>query len=549
MISIKKMAVLVVLIGGVCLHRAQAQTSASFNFSLAAHTVSGWVNVAGDPSTAVRTGVSGSVHVSSVATANWAPYNSAAAYDGGGMSGTSFFPSTVMANMWFQYSSYYASYNAAVPQLEISGLSLDSVYTLQMSVSFSPTTFNFNPTRYTVSGASVYGYSDVYGNSNVSGGSVFHNIAPDANGKIHVYVNTASISGVSSNTAGISGLTIVSGHTTTPVPAVSLTHPSDGDIIPEDGNINVSATASETGGTIAKVEFYADTTKIGEDSTAPYSMVWNSPDAGHYTLKARAIDGSGNTNTSSISVSIESLSSFWSMTGNIHMNPDSNFVGNVDSVRLAFRTKNLERMSISPVGNIGVGTIAPTAQLHTTGTVRLAGLTNDSTKNRVLVSDTSGNLFYRNVASLTNRWVYSNGLLYDSSDNIAIGTNNAQGYKLAVNGTAIFTKVKVKTAGTWPDYVFKKGYALPNLEELERYISEHKHLPGIASEAEVQRDGIDIGDHQAALLKRIEEMTLYLIRENKKLKEQDRQLEEQNSRLEKQQKEIDELKKLIRERK
>ncbi|HEX9511854.1 MAG TPA: Ig-like domain-containing protein [Puia sp.] len=540
---------ILLLIYGVITGHLQAQTTASFNFSLAAHPVTGWVNVAGDPSTAIRTGVSGGITISSIATANWAPYNSVAAFDGGGMSGATFFPAAVMANMWFQYSAYYASYNAALPQLEISGLSIDSVYTLQMTVSFNATTFNFNPTRYTVTGATVYGYSDVYGNSNVSGGAVFHNIAPDANGKIRVYVNTASISGVSSNTAGISGLQITSGHTATPVPTVSITNPSDNDILPEDGNITLSATASETGGTIAKVEFYVDTTKIGEDSTAPYSMTWNSPDAGLYTLKARAIDGLGNTNTATVNINVESLSSFWSMTGNIHMNADSNFVGNVDSVRLAFRTKNLERMSISPLGNVGIGTIAPSAQLHTTGTVRLAGLTSDSTKNRVLVSDTSGNLFYRNVSSLSNRWVYANGLLYDSSDNIAIGTSNAQGYKLAVNGTAIFTKVRVKTAGTWPDYVFQKGYALPDLGELERYITEHRHLPGIVSEAEVQRDGIDIGDHQAALLKRIEEMTLYLIEENKKLKEQNRQLELQNSHLEQQQQEIDELKKLIREKK
>jgi hypothetical protein len=179
----------------------------------------------------------------------------------------------------------------------------------------------------------------------------------------------------------------------------------------------------------------------------------------------------------------------------------------------------------------------------------LAGLTSDSTKNRVLVSDTSGNLFYRNVSSLPNRWLYANGVLYDSTDNIAIGTNNPQGYKLAVNGTAIFTKVRIKTAGNWPDYVFKKGYTLPDLGALERYITEHQHLPGIMSEADVQRDGIDVGDHQAALLKKMEEMTLYLIEENKKLKEQNRQLEQQKSRLEQQQREIDELKKLLGERK
>src|SRR5258708_39077886 len=92
-----------------------------------------------------------------------------------------------------------------------------------MTVSFNATTFNFNPTRYTVTGATVYGYSDVYGNSNVSGGAVFHNIAPDANGKIRVYVNTASISGVSSNTAGNNGLHITFRPNSRPVPAVNIT--------------------------------------------------------------------------------------------------------------------------------------------------------------------------------------------------------------------------------------------------------------------------------------------------------------------------------------
>ena len=285
MTSMKKIVVLLWLIGGYGISRLAAQTSASFNFSLAPHIVSGWVNVAGDPSVAILTGVSGSIHINSVATGNWVPYNTVAAFDGGGMTGASFFPSGVMANMWFQASSYFASYNAAVPQLEISGLSIDSVYTLSMSTSFNNSNFNFNPTRYTVTGVTVYGYGDVNGNFNVTDGAVFHNIAPDANGKIHVYVNTAS----GSNTAGISGIQITSGHTTTPVPVVSITHPDDGDVLAEESNVNISATASESGGgTIVKVEFYADTTKIGEDSTAPYGMVWNSPDEGHYTIKARS---------------------------------------------------------------------------------------------------------------------------------------------------------------------------------------------------------------------------------------------------------------------
>jgi hypothetical protein len=535
-LNMKRTLWLFLLVTACAASRVNAQT-ASFNFSLNAHAVSGWVNVAGDPSTAVRTGTSGGIQVSSIGANHWAPYNGTAAYDGGGMTGASFFPAAVMANMWFQSSSYYAAYNALLPQLLVSGLRIDSVYTLQMSASFNSSNFDFNPTRYTVTGATVYGYSDLNVNSNTTGGAVFNNIAPDSNGDIRIYVNTVN----GSNTSGISGLKIISGHSTAPLPTVSIT-PLNNDVIPEDGNITIAATASETSGTIVVVQFYAGSTLIGADSSAPYSLTWSNPNEGPYTITARAIDGLGNINTASVNVSIEPLSSFWSMTGNINMNADSNFVGNVDSVRLAFRTKNLERMSISPTGNVGIGITTPSAQFHTTGSVRLAGLASDSTKNRVLVSDTSGNLFYRNVPGLSSQWKYANGVVYDSADNIAIGTSNAQGYKLAVNGTAIFTKVKVKTAGTWPDYVFKKGYRLPDLKELEEYLAKYRHLPGIASESEVKQDGIDVGEHQAALLKKVEELTLYLIEENKALKEQ-------NAKLLDQQRQIDELKKLIGEKK
>jgi len=134
-------------------------------------------------------------------------------------------------------------------------------------------------------------------------------------------------------------------------------------------------------------------------------------------------------------------------------------------------------------------------------------------------------------------WIFSSGTLYDATDNVAIGTNSAQGYKFAVNGTAIFTKVLVKPFPNWPDYVFRKDYVLPGLDAVEAYIHAHHHLPGIPSEKEVS-GGVDVGAQQTALLKKMEELTLYLIRENKSLREQ-------NARLEAQQKEIDELRAMI----
>ncbi|GGA92029.1 Ig-like domain-containing protein [Puia dinghuensis] len=536
--------------------RLSAQTVVSFRFSLnppsSSALVAGWISANGDPSDSIISAtdpVTG-VSISSVSTANWIQNGHACAADGIGYGGASYFPSPVMSNAWINNGNMPQSeFNAAVPQLVISGLKPDSVYYVKMSSSFAYGTTG-NPTQYTVAGLNMQNsqFLNIYDNQTM--GITFQKVAPDASGKIRVYVNTTATTDI----AMISGLQIISGSAQITMPNVQITSPSNGDILAEESNIVFNATATETGGTITKVEFYAGTAKIGEADAAPYTMTWTNPNEGHYMITAKATDGAGTTNTSTINISVESLTSFWSMTGNIGMNADSNFVGNVDSVRLAFRTRNIERMSIAPLGNVGIGTINPTAQLHTTGSVRLAGLKNDSTNSqpRVLVSDTSGNLFYRSASGLS-RWIYSGGTLYDSVDNIAIGTSNPDNYKLAVNGTAIFTKVKVKTAGTWPDYVFEKGYALPGLPELEKYLAEHKHLPGIASQQEVQANGIDVGDHAAALLKKVEELTLYLIEQNKTLTEQNRQLAEQakqaaeqKARLDAQQKEIDELKALIK---
>jgi hypothetical protein len=522
---------------------------ASFNFSASSNVVSGWTNVAGDPALAVQTATAGGITLSSVSVSNWSPNgNGNSAYNYGGPSSATYFPTVVMQDSWIQYNgtgNNLALYNALVPQIALSGLNPDSTYILRMSGS---NTYYANATVYTVAGRTVAGSQSLNTYENTSQGITFEGVQPDATGTIRVFVNCPSgLSGTSF--AWISGLQIFSGSSNVGTPQVTISLPANGAVISEGANVIINATATETGGTIAKVEFYDDTSKIAEVDAAPYNFTWVGPEPGLYTLTAKATDNVGTINTATVNIGVQSLNYYWSTTGNVGNNPDSTFVGNVDSVRLDFRTKDIQRMSISATGNIGIGTISPTAQLHTTGTVRLAGLTNDSTKTRVLVSDTSGNLFYRSTSSISGRWLYGNGTVYDSLDNIAIGTSNSQGYKLAVNGTAIFTKVKVKTAGTWPDYVFRNGYELPDLMALETYLQTYHHLPGIASEADVQRDGIDVGDQQAAMLKKVEELTLYLIDQNKRLTEQNRQLEDQNNKLQDLQRQIDDLKKLVSEKK
>ena len=67
--------------------------------------------------------------------------------------------------------------------------------------------------------------------------------------------------------------------------------------------MNLAATASDPDGTVSKVEFFNGATKLGEDTTAPYSFTWNSVTAGNYTLTARATDNQGATTTSTASAS------------------------------------------------------------------------------------------------------------------------------------------------------------------------------------------------------------------------------------------------------
>jgi hypothetical protein len=98
---------------------------------------------------------------------------------------------------------------------------------------------------------------------------------------------------------------------------------------------------------------------------------------------------------------------------------------------------------------------------------------------------------------------------YATNGNVGIGTATPNA-KLAVNGNIRAKEIKVETAN-WPDYVFAKDYELPSLTDTENHIKEKGHLPGIPSAEEVKANGIELGEMNAKLLKKIEELTLYLI--------------------------------------
>lgn len=103
--------------------------------------------------------------------------------------------------------------------------------------------------------------------------------------------------------------------------------------------------------------------------------------------------------------------------------------------------------------------------------------------------------------------------------NVGIGTDKPDS-KLVVNGNIHAKEIKVSN-DIWPDYVFDKSYDLPTLEQTAKYIEEKGHLPGIPSALEVKNKGIELGEMNAKLLQKIEELTLYLIelqKDNKEIK-------------------------------
>ncbi|MDR1715291.1 MAG: hypothetical protein LBS20_05560 [Prevotella sp.] len=96
------------------------------------------------------------------------------------------------------------------------------------------------------------------------------------------------------------------------------------------------------------------------------------------------------------------------------------------------------------------------------------------------------------------------------------------GNKLDINGTIRSKEVKIEATG-WSDFVFNKDYQLPTLQAVEQHINDKGHLPDIPSEKEVIKNGISVGEMQAKLLQKIEELTLYVIdlkKENESIKQE-----------------------------
>jgi len=110
----------------------------------------------------------------------------------------------------------------------------------------------------------------------------------------------------------------------------------------------------------------------------------------------------------------------------------------------------------------------------------------------------------------------TNSLTINSIGNVGIGSLPNE-HKLAIAGSIISEEVIVKLQSNWPDHVFNDDYQLPELVDVKQFIHENHHLEGIPSENEIQNNGINIASIQSKLLQKIEELTLYVIKQDEEI--------------------------------
>ncbi|MDW7694039.1 hypothetical protein R9C00_04740 [Flammeovirgaceae bacterium SG7u.111] len=209
------------------------------------------------------------------------------------------------------------------------------------------------------------------------------------------------------------------------------------------------------------------------------------------------------------------------------------------------------RFIITKGGNVGIGTTSPNNKLQIVdgGNVSYAGgeigfAANNGAESMALIKATlnfsninkdAGDLrFYtreflkspnRPADELVERMIIRN------DGNVGIGTTSPEAM-LTVAGEAHARKVKV-TINAGADFVFAEDYDLPNLNKVAEFVKNNKHLPEIPSEKEMRDNGLDLGEMDIKLLQKVEELTLYLIQQQKDMEALKKENQSLKQRLEK----------------
>jgi hypothetical protein len=174
------------------------------------------------------------------------------------------------------------------------------------------------------------------------------------------------------------------------------------------------------------------------------------------------------------------------------------------------------RLHVKPIPGAMLG-------ITTGGTNKVIGLNHDGTAAVISATTLDGTTNFTPLkfatSGQTRMTIFENGY-------VGIGVTGVPTAELTVGGKVHAREVKVNiSAGTGPDYVFLSSYRLRPLSEVSLFINQHHHLPEVPEAASMEKDGVNVSEMNMLLLKKIEELTLYIIDQNEKLEAVNKQVQ------------------------
>ena len=285
-----------------------------------------------------------------------------------------------------------------------------------------------------------------------------------------------------------------------------------------DGLVGVGTASQNKNLNVYGKSFFTDNVAIG--NTAP-----------HASKKLHVVGQSYFTDN--VSIGIETTSRKLHVVGESYFDGNSLVSGNLGiGVTSASQKLHVSGNGII-TGNFGIGTTSPGKKLHVVGQSFLngdVGIGVETAKQRLHVS---GNTYITGNVGIgvetPSKKLHVVGQSY-FTDNVGIKNNNPL-YPLDVDG--IIRAFEILIVAQPADFVFEDDYELRSLEEVEQFIKVNKHLPDIPSAAQMQEESIGIAEMNKLLLQKIEELTLYMIEQQKTMAEQQKTIDELKKAVEK----------------